>query len=151
MPVRPAIMPCLLYDDAPGAIDFICNAFGFTRLAIHADGATVHNAQLAYDGNVVMLSSGSRDGRDQFDMTPIGNLNGRSPMCICVVIDDPDAHFETARAAGARIITEPHDNDYGGRSYEARDPEGVVWSFGNYDPWADAAKAAAPQASVEQA
>lgn len=144
MPVRPAITPCLLYDDAPAAIDFICNALGFTKHAIHADGAMVHNAQLAYDGNIVMLSSATRDGRDEFGMTPIGKLNGLSPMCICIVLDDPDAHFAIAKAGGARVIREPHDNDYGGRSYEIRDPEGIVWSIGSYDPWA-------VTASVEQA
>jgi uncharacterized glyoxalase superfamily protein PhnB len=60
------------------------------------------------------------------------------------VLDDPDAHFAIAQAAGARIIRAPHDNDYGGRSYEVRDPEGIVWSIGNYDPWA-------ATTSVEQA
>jgi uncharacterized glyoxalase superfamily protein PhnB len=148
MPVRPAIMPCLLYEDAPAAIEFICNALGFTKLAVHADGDMIHNAQLAYDGNVVMLSSASRDGRNEFGMTPIGKLYGMSPMCICIVLDDPDAHFTVANAAGARVIREPHDNDYGGRSYEVRDPEGIVWSIGSYDPWADAVPVGA---SVEQA
>jgi uncharacterized glyoxalase superfamily protein PhnB len=146
MPVRPAIMPCLIYDDAPAAVAFICNAFGFKRLAVHADGAIIHNAQLAFEGNAVMLSSSSREGRDRFNMTPIGTLAGRSPMCICIVLEDPDAHFALAVAAGARIILPPHDNDYGGRSYEAHDLEGIVWSFGNYDPWADI-----DNASVEQA
>ena len=37
--------------------------------------------------------------------------------------------------AGARIINPPTDQDYGGRSYEARDLEGNVWSFGTYDPF----------------
>jgi uncharacterized glyoxalase superfamily protein PhnB len=138
LPVRPAIMPCLVYEDAVGAIDFICKAFGFERLAVHADGATVHHAQLKLDGNLIMLSSVSPGGRNEFGMVPIGVLDGRSPMCICVVLDDPDGHYEIARAAGAQIIRDPHDNDYGGRSYEARDLEGVVWSFGSYDPWADA-------------
>ena len=53
-----------------------------------------------------------------------------------IVIDDVDAHAERARAAGAEIIVEPEDQDYGGRVYSARDPEGYVWSFGSYDPWA---------------
>ena len=48
---------------------------------------------------------------------------------------DVDAHAETARAAGAEIIVEPKDDDYGGRVYSARDTEGYVWGFGNYDPW----------------
>jgi len=57
-------------------------------------------------------------------------------MGVCVVLDDPDAHHARAVAGGATIITPPHDNDYGGRSYEARDSEGIVWSFGSYDPFA---------------
>ena len=42
-----------------------------------------------------------------------------------------------AKAAGARLIREPHDNEgYPGRGYEALDGEGHVWSFGSYDPFA---------------
>jgi uncharacterized glyoxalase superfamily protein PhnB len=62
---------------------------------------------------------------------------GGVTMCVCAVIEDPDAHAARARVAGAEIITEPHDNEgYPGRSYDARDPEGNVWNFGNYDPFA---------------
>ena len=58
--------------------------------------------------------------------------------CICVVVADADAHHARAQAAGAEIIVPPHDNDgYPGRGYDARDPEGNVWSIGTYDPWAD--------------
>lgn len=139
MPVRPAIIPCLVYADAPGAIDFLCEAFGFTRHAVHADDDIVHHAQLLLEGNIIMLSTARRDSHDPFGMTPIGALDGRSPLCICVVLDDPDAHHARAAAAGADIINPPHDNDYGGRGYEVRDSEGVVWCFGSYDPFASAA------------
>jgi uncharacterized glyoxalase superfamily protein PhnB len=40
-----------------------------------------------------------------------------------------------AQAAGAEIILGPDEKEYGGRSYSARDPEGIVWSFGSYHPW----------------
>lgn len=57
--------------------------------------------------------------------------------CGYCVIDDPDAHFERARAAGADIVTAPHANEgYPGRRCNARDPEGNDWDFGTYDPWA---------------
>ncbi len=136
MPVRPAIMPCLVYADAPAAIAFLCAAFGFTRHAVHADGDTVHHAQLMLGGNLIMLSSAGPHTSERFDMVPIGETDGRAPMCICVVLDDPDAHHAVAQAAGAEIIAPPHDNDYGGRGYEVRDCEGIVWSFGSYDPFA---------------
>ena len=49
-----------------------------------------------------------------------------------VVTDDVDAVYERAKAAGAEIIAEPHDTDYGSHDFAARDPEGNRWSFGTY-------------------
>jgi uncharacterized glyoxalase superfamily protein PhnB len=37
--------------------------------------------------------------------------------------------------AGAEIVMEVEDQDYGGRLYSCLDPEGHLWSFGTYDPW----------------
>ena len=51
-----------------------------------------------------------------------------------MVVDDPDAHHDRARAAGATIIRELQDQDYGSRDYSAKDPEGNIWSFGTYNP-----------------
>ena len=51
-----------------------------------------------------------------------------------MVVDDVDAHCARARGAGAEILVEPFDPEYGGRMYTCRDPEGHVWSFGSYDP-----------------
>ena len=53
-----------------------------------------------------------------------------------VVVSDVDAHCARARAAGAEIVRELENTPYGSREYAARDPEGQVWSFGTYDPWA---------------
>jgi uncharacterized glyoxalase superfamily protein PhnB len=41
---------------------------------------------------------------------------------------------DAARAAGAEIVREPEDQDYGSRDYGARDFEGNIWSFGTYRP-----------------
>jgi uncharacterized glyoxalase superfamily protein PhnB len=51
---------------------------------------------------------------------------------VYVVTDAPDALYERARAAGARIVRELHDADYRSREFTARDPEGVYGSFGTY-------------------
>lgn len=47
-----------------------------------------------------------------------------------------DAHYAVAKAAGAEMVLDIQDQDYGGRGYTCRDLEGYVWSFGDYDPWA---------------
>ena len=52
-----------------------------------------------------------------------------------MIVEDPDAHCAQARAAGAEIILDVEDQDYGGRGYTCRDLEDNVWSFGDYDPW----------------
>ena len=134
------LIPCLRYKDAPAAIDFLCNAFGFERHAVYADDAdpaVIHHAQLILDNSMVMLGSdrpGEVKNRYRW-MTPAEA--GGITMCVCAYVEDPDTHCATARAAGADIVTEPHDNSgYPGRSYDARDPEGNVWNFGSYDPWA---------------
>jgi uncharacterized glyoxalase superfamily protein PhnB len=55
---------------------------------------------------------------------------------IYVVVEDADAHCARARAAGAEIVDDVHDTDYGSRDYSARDPEGNMWYFGTYQPFA---------------
>lgn len=50
----------------------------------------------------------------------------------CVVTDDPDGLFARAKAAGAEVLEELHDTDYGSRDFKVGDPEGNRWSFGTY-------------------
>jgi uncharacterized glyoxalase superfamily protein PhnB len=63
----------------------------------------------------------------------LGGIGSQSPY---VIVEDADAHYRRAVAAGAQIVLDIEDKDYGGRGYTCRDPEGHVWSFGSYDPWA---------------
>jgi uncharacterized glyoxalase superfamily protein PhnB len=55
---------------------------------------------------------------------------------IYVVVDDPDALHARAVEAGAEIVRELVDTDYGSRDFAARDPGGNVWAFGTYGPQA---------------
>lgn len=136
-----AIIPGFRYRDAPAAIDFLCRAFGFARHAVHAnekDPAIIDHAQLVLDGAMIMLGSArdddERQGRYRW-LLPDGA--GGVTGSLYVVVADPDAHAEQARREGAEIVDEPKDNEgYPGRGYSARDPEGYLWHFGSYDPWA---------------
>ena len=141
MAVKPAIIANLRYKDAPAAIDFLCDAFGFARRAVYADDedpSLIHHAQLVRDGHMVMLATAADTEWSEATSMKTPAEAGANTMSLYVVLDDVDAHCETARAAGAKIIREPRDEDYGGRGYGALDSEGYSWSFGNYDPWADA-------------
>ena len=139
--MSPTLIPCLRYKDAPAAIDFLCRAFGFERRAVYRDDnnpAIIHHAQLVLNGSMVMLSSALPGAaQDRYRWKTPAEAGGIT-MCVCAIIDDPEAHYARAKAAGAEIVTEPHDNQgYPGRSYNARDPEGNDWDFGTYNPWAD--------------
>jgi uncharacterized glyoxalase superfamily protein PhnB len=62
-------------------------------------------------------------------------------QALSVRVTDPDSHYRGAQAAGARILRELRDEEYGSRGYMAADPEGHVWYFGTYQPgahWSDA-------------
>ena len=65
----------------------------------------------------------------------VGGVGTQSPY---IIVEDVDAHYARAVAAGAEIVMDIKDEDYGGRGYSCRDPEGHVWNFGSYDPWAAA-------------
>ena len=129
------IIPALQYQDAPAAIDFLCRAFGFEKKAVYqGEGGSVDHAQLTLGNGMVML--GSVKDTDYGRMLVRPRQVGGVTMSVYVIVEDPDAHFVRAKAAGAEIVLEPVTQDYGGRDYTCKDPEGHVWTFGTYDPWA---------------
>lgn len=128
------IIPTLRYDDAPRMIDWLCDTFGFARhLVVEDDAGGIAHAQLTRDNAMIMLGSARDDefGSIQSTARAIGGVS-QSPY---IIVADVDAVCERARAAGAEIMLEPKDEDYGGRVFSCRDPEGQLWNFGTYDPW----------------
>lgn len=137
--MRHDIIPCLRYDHAPRAIEFLCQAFGFARQAVFADPDdpdVIHHAQLVWQDRMVMVSSALFTPHASVAGAKTPTQAGGVTMDLYLVVADVDDHANRARAAGATILAEPEDKPYGGRGYAARDPEGHVWSFGSYDPWA---------------
>jgi uncharacterized glyoxalase superfamily protein PhnB len=134
------VIPCLRYADAPAAIAFLCDAFGFERHVIYADdldNSIIHHAQLTLGEGMLMLGS-VRDGESEslYTWSTVRDLGGTT-ACVYMVVEDGDTHCLHARNEGAVVVDEPHDNPgYPGRGYTALDPEGNVWSFGSFDPWA---------------
>ncbi len=129
---HPNIFPALRYRDANAAIEWLKRAFGFQEKAVYRDDhGDVNHAELALGAGLVMLGSSRPDG-----WLGGGTPDARaSTSSIYIVIADPDAHYERAQAAGAEIVRELTNEDYGSREYSARDPEGNLWSFGTYDPY----------------
>jgi uncharacterized glyoxalase superfamily protein PhnB len=119
------IIPVLTYQDIPAAHDFLVNAFGFEAGGVsrNADDQPIHGEVRSGDGPIWLHR-----------VTPEHQL--ASPRAsdvanggLFVYVDDVDAHYDRARAAGALIESRPIDQPYGQREYGARDIEGHRWWF----------------------
>ncbi len=123
------IWPTLNYADAPAAIDFLQQAFGFTVSLVVPnpdDAAVIEHAQLTWpEGGGVMLGSAGRHD-NKFSLRPTGG------GAVYVVTDRPDEIYDRAIAAGAAEFHPLQDEDSGSRGFSVTDPEGNIWSFGTY-------------------
>ncbi len=131
------IVPGLRYRDAPAAIEWLCNVFGFEKhLIVPGENGTIAHAQLTLGNGMIMLGSVTDDPYGRLVRTPVEA--GANTQSAYIVIEEIDAHYRRAKSAGAEIVVEIADQDYGGRLYTARDPEGHLWNFGSYNPWSEA-------------
>jgi uncharacterized glyoxalase superfamily protein PhnB len=114
----PNIFPTLRFADADAALAWLSRAFGFQERAVHRDEqGTVHHAEMSLSEGTIMLGQGDPASQG-----------------IYVAVEDADAHYAQAKAAGAEITREIEDTPYGSREYSARDLDGHTWSFGTYRP-----------------
>jgi uncharacterized glyoxalase superfamily protein PhnB len=128
------VVPCLRYRDAPAAIRWLCDTFGFTpQLVVPNDDATVAHAQLTFGNGMIMLSSvfNTEFGRLMKQPAEVGQFVTQSTY---LVVNDADQVYGRVLEAGAEVLLEIKDEDYGGRGFTCRDPEGHIWSVGTYDP-----------------
>ena len=117
------ITPYLLYEDGAAAMEFLADAFGFEEvLRSHSpEGRMWHGEMKLGDGKIYL----GEPGADYRNPKRLGGVT----VSIHVYLDDVDAHYEHAKAAGAEIRSEPEDRPYGDRAYQVRDPEGHAWFF----------------------
>jgi uncharacterized glyoxalase superfamily protein PhnB len=124
---HPAIVPALFYRDAKTALEFLRNAFGFElELLIEDEHGNLQHSQMSFGDALIMVGTEWSEKHQ----SP-ASLDGRNTQTTHVYLKDQtvDAHCAIARAAGADIYMEPADQFYGDRTYQARDPEGHMWSF----------------------
>ncbi|MEL6586130.1 MAG: VOC family protein [Pseudomonadota bacterium] len=118
----PSLIPYLTYADAKAAMAFLSAAFGFEIIQAFdgEDGRLVHG-EMRCGAAIIMLGSGEDVAK------------AASPG-LYLVVEDVDAHYLRAQAAGAQIVYPPEDTEFGTRRYRVRDIEGHEWSFGTYQP-----------------
>ena len=122
-----SIYPSFRYKDAPGAIAWLVEALGFVVRDVHeADDGTVAHAELSFGSELIMLGSERDDA--------YSGRTGGGFTYVVVERDDVDALYDRAVSAGAEVLGELSEKDYGSRDFSVKDPEGNVWSFGTYRP-----------------
>jgi len=132
---RVTIIPGMRYRNAPAAIEWLCNAFGFEKhLVVPGENGTIAHAQLTFGNGMIMLGS-IKDNDFNCLMKQPDEIGGAETQSAYVVVPDADEHYVRARAAGAEILIDIKDESYGGRGYACRDLEGHIWYFGTYNPW----------------
>jgi uncharacterized glyoxalase superfamily protein PhnB len=130
------IIPCLRYRNAPAAIEWLCAVFGFEKQAVYpnADGTIAH-AQLTFGNGMIMLGSVRQESAWGELIKQPDEIGGAETQSAYVVVANADLICDKAKAAGAEIVLDIKDEDYGGRGFSCRDLEGHLWNFGTYDPW----------------
>jgi uncharacterized glyoxalase superfamily protein PhnB len=124
----PTIFPIIRFQDADAGIDWLTQALAFEEHGVfRGDDGTVQHGELRLGGAWVMVGSETPDGDARW-----GKHAGTGFYYLAV--DDAAEAFERARSAGADLTSELESRDYGGREFSLRDPEGNIWSVGEYDP-----------------
>jgi uncharacterized glyoxalase superfamily protein PhnB len=119
------VIPVLTCQDIPAAHDFLVRAFGFESGGVHRtpEGQAVHGEVRAADAAIWLHRVAPEHQLDSPRAVDVANSG------LVVQVDDVDAHYDRARAEGARIDAAPVDQPYGQREYGARDSEGHRWWF----------------------
>lgn len=131
-----SLIPCVLYRDAPAAIDWLCRVFGFReQLRVSAGNGRIEHAQLLHGSGMLML--GSLKGGDYGSEMREPKVVGGNTQSLYLLVEDTDAVYASVQQAGAPVVIAIKDEEYGGRGFTCRDPEGHLWSVGSYDPWND--------------
>ncbi len=124
----PRVTPYLTVDGADAAIGFYTEVLGAElRGRLDGPGGSVGHAELSIGDGLIMLS-------DEFaEMGVRGPKSiGGSPVTLHVYVEDADAVFEAAVAAGAKTMRPVEDQFYGDRSGQFEDPFGHRWNVATH-------------------
>lgn len=117
------ILPHVIYQDLAGAIDWLARAFGFVEH--YRYGNPLSDAQVYLGNAYIMLNQA-----DPGESSPA--QLGYGTQSLTVFVEDVETHFQRARSAGARIVEDLHETDYGELQYGVEDLDGHHWLFSRH-------------------
>jgi uncharacterized glyoxalase superfamily protein PhnB len=118
---RATVIPVLRYRDAPAAIAWLCETFGFEKnLVVPNEDGTIAHAQLSFGNGMIMLGRFLERDRIRSSMTQPDEIGGAGTQSAYVVVNDVDAVYAWATTAGQDRHRD-QDEDYGGRGFSCYD------------------------------
>ena len=125
-----SLSPHIFVSNAAAAIDFYKRAFGAQELSRHGapDGKRIMHSALLLNGGILMLCDDFPEYRGGKGSTP--QALGGSPVVLHLQVQDADAVFNQAVAAGASVEMPIGDQFWGDRYGQIKDPFGHIWSIG---------------------
>jgi uncharacterized glyoxalase superfamily protein PhnB len=117
------VVPHVVYRDLAEAIPWLERAFGFREHFRYGGGPS--GAQM-FAGEAVIMVRQQRDG----ERTP--REAGLGTQSLTIFVEDVDGHYARTKAAGAKIVEEPHETEYGEYQYGAEDLDGHHWLFARH-------------------
>lgn len=134
MPEYPAVIPMIAYEDGPKAMDWLAKAFGFRERDRRVENGRLTHGEMEAGGGVIMMATpsphyhGPKRHREECESARAWHDVPYIIDGLLVYIDDVDAHFDRASAAGATILS-PVETSPDGKRYRAEDLEGHRWMF----------------------
>jgi len=122
VPVDTAL-PHVTYKRLPEAMDWLSRTFGFVEHYRYGD--PVSGAQVRLGNAYIMVRTARGDYRSPAEL-------GFGNQSLTIFVEDVERHFEHSKAAGANIVEDLHETEYGELQYGVEDLEGHHWLFSRH-------------------
>jgi PhnB protein len=123
--MKTELTPMLTVRDAKSLVEFYRTAFGAVELSRLATPTGQLIVELAIDGQRFYAVD---ENTAALNTSPASA--GATTVRLSLVVDDPDALWERAIAAGATVVFPIGDQPYGMRQGRVADPAGHHWLIG---------------------
>ena len=117
------VLPHVHYQHLAEATAWLAKAFGFQEYYRYGDGPS--GGQMRAGKAPIQVRQAGRGQKSPAQL-------GYGTQSLTVFVDDVDEHHVRAKAAGAKIIEEPHETEYGEYQYAAEDLDGHHWLFSRH-------------------
>lgn len=117
------VLPHVSYQQLGVAMEWLTRVFGFQEFYRYGSGPS--GAQMKAGRAAIQVQQAKRGQKSPAQL-------GYGTQSLTIFVDDVDQHYARAKAAGAKILEEPHETVYGEYQYGAADVEGHRWLFSKH-------------------